>query len=71
MTNFPQIGPIVRRLRGEWGWSQQVLARKSFIRQRTISDIECGKTTPTLDTLLHLSEALKVPVLALLIVDRS
>lgn len=53
----------LQKLRWEKGWSQQKLARKSGVKQQTISVIENNQAcNPSIRTALKLARALKVPV---------
>jgi len=60
------IGDQVRALRVQRGWSQAELARRSGVDQGRISRLESGETlNPQPETLLRLSEALQVPLTAI------
>lgn len=56
------VGELVKNARGELGYSQADLAKISYRRRATISDIENGKSEITLTTLLYLSAALNKPI---------
>lgn len=58
--NCMQIGSRLRNLRLGRGLSQQQLAELSCIGQATISAIEAGKQSPTIDTLARLCAALEI-----------
>ena len=49
-------------LRKEFGLSQKQMAEKLSISQQTYSDYEKGKTEPTIDTLIKISEFFKVSI---------
>ncbi|MCJ2070978.1 helix-turn-helix domain-containing protein [Methylobacterium sp. J-030] len=57
----------LRRLRGERGLSQEVLAVDSGVAAPYLSGIERGVANPTVDVLDRLAEALGVEVDALLV----
>lgn len=48
------------RLREARDWSQNELAEKSGVNQSTISNIEAGKSSPSIDTLEPIAKALGV-----------
>ena len=55
------IGKKIKELRKNKGWSQQKLAEKSGLSFNTITRIEQGVgDSPTLKTLLKLSETLEI-----------
>jgi transcriptional regulator with XRE-family HTH domain len=57
------IGRVVRRLREERekrGLSMNVVAQRSGLSQSTVSLVEHEQRTPTLDTLLRISDVLEV-----------
>ena len=61
------MNPInLRALREAAGLSQEQLAEASEISRETISRIENGAISPTVDTLTALAAALNVPTAALL-----
>lgn len=61
------MNPInLRALREAAGISQEQLAAASKISRETISRIENGAISPTVDTLTALAAALNVPTAALL-----
>jgi HTH-type transcriptional regulator / antitoxin HipB len=53
-----QIGNIIRRARKKKNLSQKSLAGKTGLRQATISLIENGNTSATIDTLLTILSVL-------------
>lgn len=55
-----EIGEKIRQIRSEKGINQLTLAKISRISNTYLSDIEVGRTTPSVRTLLKLSEALEV-----------
>ena len=64
---MPRMNPInLRALREAAGLSQEQLAEASEISRETISRIENGAISPTVDTLTALAAALNVPTAALL-----
>lgn len=52
----------LKDLRKEFGLSQKQMAEKLSISQQTYSDYEKGKTEPTIDTLIKISELFKVSI---------
>lgn len=56
------VGSRIRHLRIARGLSLSELARESGVAKATLSNIESGEANPTLDTLWHLSVALRVPL---------
>ena len=56
------VGSRIRDLRIARGLSLSELARESGVAKATLSNIESGEANPTLDTLWHLSVALRVPL---------
>lgn len=52
----------LKDLRKEFGLSQKQMAEKLSISQQTYSDYEKGKTEPTIDTLIKISEFFKVSI---------
>lgn len=65
-----KIGQTIRRIRNEKKLSQRQLAELSGISNTYLSDIEIGRTNPSLKTLNKLAEALEKP-LATFFVDSS
>ena len=57
-----EIGQRLRDLRAKRGFSIRELAKKSGLNVNTLSMIENGKTTPSLETLQQLSFALEIPI---------
>lgn len=53
-----QIGNLIRRVRKKLGLSQTRLGEKAGLRQETISLIETGNPSTTLETILRLLAAL-------------
>jgi transcriptional regulator with XRE-family HTH domain len=66
------IGKKIKELRKNRGWSQQKLAEKSGLSFNTITRIEQGVgDSPTLKTLLKLSETLEIGLDELVGIKRS
>lgn len=53
-----QIGNLIRRIRKKQGFSQTQLGEKAGLRQETISLIETGNPSTTLETILSVVAAL-------------
>ncbi len=60
------LGTNLRARRDEQGISLSELARRSGIAKGTLSQLESGAGNPTIETVFSLSNALGVPVSALL-----
>src|SRR4051812_3903690 len=61
-----QLGANLREARGRRGWSIADLAETAGLSKGFVSQIENDKTSPSLDTLERLAEALGVAVVELL-----
>lgn len=61
-----KLGPVIRRLREEQGWSLQKLAREAAVSSATIFKIEKDRMVPSVTVLLKLARALKQPIQNLL-----
>ena len=62
MFDLSYIGLKIKELRKRKNLSQEELAELIDINFRTIQRIETGKNTPSLETLLKLSEALDINI---------
>src|SRR5215470_7804561 len=60
------LGTNLRARRDEQGISLSELARRSGIAKGTLSQLESGAGNPTIETVFSLSNALGIPVSALL-----
>ncbi|MEX0693332.1 MAG: helix-turn-helix transcriptional regulator [Rhodospirillales bacterium] len=58
--NQKQLGNIIRRHRQKNGLTQAVLAKRTGLRQSTISMIESGDTDARIDTLFAILAALNL-----------
>lgn len=58
---MPGVGENIRRLRTDSALSQRALARKAGISSQYLSDIEVGRTSPSLKSLEKIAVALQVP----------
>ena len=56
------IGKAVRDQRVAVGWSQRALAARAGIGLASVSRIEDGKQSPTIDTLILIAKAFDIPV---------
>ena len=54
------FGRVLARLRRERGWTQEVLSFETDLTRNYISLLERGVSSPTLNTISRLAEALKV-----------
>ena len=57
-----KLGKNLKRIRTEKGLSQGNIVKASGIDKAMISNIENGKTNPTLATIAKLAKALSVPI---------
>ena len=64
--SIEQISEIVRVHRSENGWSQLELATRAGLDRKTVNRIENGRFSPSVETLLAVSNALGVSVNTLL-----
>jgi transcriptional regulator with XRE-family HTH domain len=55
-----EIGNIIKEARRRKNMTQQLLADKCFISRSYISDIENGRYSPSVETLLNLSRILGI-----------
>ncbi len=58
MLEPPELGPRVRGLRRQRGWTLDDLAGSSGISRSMLSQVERGEANPTFATLWHLTQAL-------------
>jgi transcriptional regulator with XRE-family HTH domain len=70
MTNI-ELGDNIRKIRELKGFSQQNLADKIKVDQKTISRIEKGDLSPKFDTLIAISKVLSVTLSQLLSFNES
>ncbi len=59
-VNYRIIGLNVSIHRHQHGWTQEYLAEQAGLSKQFICNIECGRTIPSLKTILSLCEALAV-----------
>jgi len=55
-----RIGPNLKRLRGEKGWSLDTLAQKAGVSRAMVSQIERGRSAPTINVVWKLARAFDV-----------
>jgi transcriptional regulator with XRE-family HTH domain len=65
------VGQMLRQLREERGISIRELGRKSGLSANALSSIERGLSSPSVNTLYRLTNALQVPIIALFRQDQS
>lgn len=65
------IGGNVRKLRKQQQWSLENLAQHSEVSRAMLSQIELGRSAPTITVLCKIAYALGVPISAFLTVDRE
>ncbi|MFI1393703.1 helix-turn-helix domain-containing protein [Streptomyces sp. NPDC020681] len=61
-TVVPPVGPRIRRARLERGWSLRALAREVGVSASLVSQIETGKSQPSVSTLYAITTALAIPL---------
>ncbi len=61
-----QLGKNLKRFRAEKGLSQGDVAKPLHVGRGYISNVEHGKTNPTLATIAKLAKAVGVPLIELL-----
>ena len=66
MGTSHNIAVKLKEARREKGWSQQELAERAGLERKTVNRIENKHYSPSIDTLVSLSNALDVSVQALL-----
>ncbi len=59
-VDYIALGKRISKLRGSAKFSQEQLAEKLNVTRKHISLIEIGKSTPSIDTLIELANALEV-----------
>jgi transcriptional regulator with XRE-family HTH domain len=64
--NYAAIGAQIRRRRRELRLTQEVLAEKADIAPSYLGHVERGTRKPSVETLVHLAEALNVCLCALI-----
>jgi transcriptional regulator with XRE-family HTH domain len=60
------VGNNLRRLRTERGWSLESFAKRSSVSRAMLGQIELGQSTPTINVLWKVAQALGLPFSALL-----
>ena len=65
-SDSPDVGSALRQLRSERGLSLDKLAYESGVSRAMLSQIELGRSTPTITVLWRIARALGVPFSALL-----
>jgi transcriptional regulator with XRE-family HTH domain len=55
------IGEAVLKFRDKTGWSQEALAERAGVHPNYIGRIERGECAPTVEILIRIAKALKVP----------
>jgi transcriptional regulator with XRE-family HTH domain len=66
LADSPDVGSALRQLRGERGLSLDKLAYESGVSRAMLSQIELGRSTPTITVLWRIARALGVPFSSLL-----
>ena len=66
VSDSPDVGSALRQLRSERGLSLDKLAYESRVSRAMLSQIELGRSTPTITVLWRIARALGVPFSALL-----
>ena len=65
-TSTQALGPLIRSLRTERGWSRRTLADTAGVSESNLARDELYGHQPKLETLSRLAEALSIPVTDLL-----
>jgi len=60
------FGHRLRQLRRRRGWSQELLGAKAGLSGKFLGEVERGEKSISLDNLVHLARALRVPLMAML-----
>jgi transcriptional regulator with XRE-family HTH domain len=63
------LGKRIRSLRKTQGWTQEELAEHADLSHKYIGEVERGEVNPSLDTLLGISNALKIDVAELFLTE--
>lgn len=71
MNEKQLLGRRIKELRKRLKLTQDVLAERSDLSPKYLSNIERGHENPTLDTLLRLARSLKVEPWELLVLDQD
>lgn len=66
ITISNQFGRIVKQVREQRGWSQEVLADRANLNRSYVGEVERGSAMPSLATVAKLAQALEVPASGLL-----
>ncbi|HNL22790.1 MAG TPA: helix-turn-helix transcriptional regulator [Rhodocyclaceae bacterium] len=61
MDEAVAFGKVLRRLRKEAGLTQEQLGLEADLRRTYVSILELGQQQPSLNTLIKLARALKIP----------
>ncbi|MEX1308228.1 MAG: helix-turn-helix transcriptional regulator [Eubacteriales bacterium] len=69
--SFENIGVQIKKARERANLSQGALAKKANIAQSTLSYIEKGEKSPTMDTVTAICKGLNISVLELLVIDQE
>lgn len=71
MLDKKAVGGLIQKQRKSKGLRQEDVAGKTGLSRTYICDIENGRYSPSLETLMRLASALEVPVVALLPVEND
>ena len=63
------LGSNIKKVRKERNLSQEALSEKTYVAQSTLSYLEKGVRSPTVDTLLAICNGLSISLLDLLMMD--
>lgn len=63
------LGKRIRSLRKAQGWTQEELGEYAELSYKYIGEVERGEVNPSLDTLLSISNALKIDVAELFLTE--
>lgn len=60
MTLSIHFGPVVKQVREQQGWTQEVLADQASLNRSYIGEVERGTAVPSISTVAKLAKALGV-----------
>lgn len=60
--NLAAVGALIQAVRKERGFTQQTLSEKLGIGLKYLSEIECGKSTPSYPLIVAIADTLEVTV---------
>ncbi len=64
------IGPKIRKLRNQYGFSQEYLASELSVSQATLSNIESGRTVPDIDLIKKICTVFNIDIYDLVTLEK-